>query len=228
MNTKIKIYILIVLIFSLTQVVYAESCFIDADCIGAADICCNGECKDQVDPDNCGGCGNVPEQGDNVCNPGDSCCGDYCSNLETDRYNCGSCWYDCVGVLIEQYEGIREVDALDVACCGAESCQLIHTLERCGGCDHSCLSEDPNNNYNFCCQDTVTPLIPDQPNPPIWYCSNLGDTGSCGTPCNQCADGEKCLFGTTCGTPYAFLSSWTSSQTSTQSVFNMLRQTNWN
>src|SRR5215207_6505905 len=64
----------------------AGSCGRFVCCTNAA---CSGACVDLQSDPNCGACGN--DCGANE----ETCCGSYCTDLENNFYNCGSCGFRC-------------------------------------------------------------------------------------------------------------------------------------
>jgi hypothetical protein len=98
---------------------------------------CNGSCVDpatfQIDPSNCGSCGNACSGGKTcqsgicACPPRQTACGDTCRDLHTDTLNCGACGFSCAA-------GYSCVDGLCVGPC------IAGNIFCC-----SCHYVDPNN-----------------------------------------------------------------------------------
>ena len=186
-----------------------------------------GKCVDlNFDTNNCGMCGNVCPIGwlcteglcvgpdTNIeCSEGATVCGDntqYCSDLEYDPENCGSCgsrcsedsfcdWGNCTLGLVSCAYNESE--------CAGQCVNLSNDNENCGRCGFHCVGSE----Y---CQNGVchnSEGLPDEENADGepereckggslkecgTYCADLkNDSSHCGTCYNKCEQAEVCLAG---------------------------------
>jgi hypothetical protein len=154
---------------------------------GAA--CCSGICTDlQLNPSNCGRCGNVCPTGSICCNgvcmncpSGTNCCNGACVDLKTSSQNCGICGNTCCQGGCSCVNGVCSCPTGQTDCNG--SCTSLSTdPNNCGQCGNSCpggqvccggacvsLATSQNNcgacgiacgGYQNCCGGTCQNLLP--------------------------------------------------------------------
>jgi hypothetical protein len=153
---------------------------------------CKGVCSGLNSNPNCGACGND-------CRTfGQTCCGSYCADLDSDFYNCGACGNLCddagpdeVGACIDGYCEYSCIEGA-IYCNGA--CTFLDSdAENCGACGRVCGGSAP-----YCSQGECVEC------PPLPYvglcngvCVNLlSDNANCGACGNVCPNGLACSSGT--------------------------------
>ncbi|KZO90085.1 hypothetical protein CALVIDRAFT_414311 [Calocera viscosa TUFC12733] len=128
----------------------------------AGDLFCNNDmCVTNNTQGNCGSCGNACLPGDTsvqpeVCTAGvcacpagyPTICGEGCTNLLNDHYNCGSCDHICPG---ECVGGIcaNPCPAGDLFC-NNDMCVTNNTINNCGSCGSMCLPGDTSVQPEVC------------------------------------------------------------------------------
>ena len=144
---------------------------------------CNGACSDLKSDPNCGACGN------DCRDFGETCCGSYCSDLDSDFYNCGACGFACdppgpnaQGACVEGH-CIHWCDEGAVACNGVCT-QVDSDPNNCGGCGHECGGATPYC-YQGACVDGDDCGGADF----MWDSSNCGGCG------NVCPPQFACVWG---------------------------------
>lgn len=165
----------------------------------APQVDCAGTCTDvQLDPDNCGECGNVCGA-DLVCATGecdDRCpapldvCGRRCVNLASDRDHCGACETPCDGNC-----SLGMCCALNEEKCSGACFDTMVSPDHCGGCgvrcddpiapvcvDGGCDCPDGVDGWELCDLDRCSRPLMDH--------AECGDCGS-----SACSGGEVCNLG---------------------------------
>jgi hypothetical protein len=150
---------------------------------------CNGMCSDLRSNPNCGACGN------DCSDFGETCCGNYCADLDNDFDNCGACGAACnnPGPYEDGWCVLGECVYLCVE--GAVECdgrcsRLDSDRDNCGACGNVCPDETP------VCIDGVCSgcPLPNQTNCG-GYCAFLAtDPYNCGA-CGHVCLGVGCVSG---------------------------------
>jgi len=129
----------------------------------------------------------VPREDATACPEGGASCGSGCTDLLTDRLNCGSC-----GTVCEVLEQCVAGDCSCVTTTGVEECDgvCVNTLtdnQHCGGCNQPCTGSAVCNGAGVCdvgCAGSYSEcgVAPDI------YCADLDtDTENCGACGRACA-----------------------------------------
>jgi hypothetical protein len=174
---------------------------------------CGGGVKTNIniDPDNCGSCGNkctnapcvrgkcrpltCPSQVDVICNG-------VCTAVYKDPKNCGSCGHECFeGTCVTNFDfkGVCSTCSQENPDeCNGSCTNFSSDRKNCGGCGIACTDfEECSINKCVACG-----LDPSRPTLCEGTCTNTNtDPGNCGT-CNKlCGDDEYCFAGecTKCG-----------------------------
>lgn len=197
----------VILIATLTWV----ACDPDDPCPGAT--LCDGVCVDaDVDPSNCGSCGNVCDE-DLVCQDGGcnlTCvggttdCSGSCLNLSNDGDNCGACGNACADGLVCVESQCTLICVGGTTNCDGSCFNLQASALNCGACGTTCAPGEictegqcgvqcynqDTECANMCVDVTIDPL----------HC------GACDSPCaeeevcSESACGLNCVGGTSnCG-----------------------------
>lgn len=158
-----------------------------SQCVAACKACNNRPSR------LCGSCGSYA-----CCGNAQSCCGDYCADLDGDFYNCGECGFAC------EEPGTYEEGACIAGQCeyrcveGAERCDgtctfLLSDPDNCGACGNVCDEATPYCNQGSCSSINCPP---GQTLCQGSYCADLyNDTNNCGACGNVCDIFETCTGG---------------------------------
>jgi hypothetical protein len=113
---------------------------------------CNGACSDLASDPNCGACGN------NCGAVGETCCGNYCADLDDDIFNCGGC-----GVLCAAPAPGDSVACVFGACvygcaqgavdCNGTCTDILSDPTNCGACGNVCGPDTPYCEQGTCIGD---------------------------------------------------------------------------
>jgi hypothetical protein len=151
---------------------------------------CKGVCSNLKSDPNCGACGN------NCRAYGQTCCGSYCADLNTDVGNCGRCGTVCPPP--GPYEQVACVSGTCVYnCiddCGNGNCtNLDWDPDNCGACGNVCPDSAPICNQGTCsvCPDGLSPCD----GACVDFLNDLRNCGGCG---QSCPPGHVCSLGTCC------------------------------
>ena len=157
---------------------------------------CNGVCSDLKSNPNCGACGI------DCSDFGETCCGSYCADLDSDVNNCGSCGNLCAAPGYNE-EGACVAGLCVYACadgtvdCDGTCTSVLDDPEHCGACGNVCGGSTP-----FCYQGTC---VEADPCPGGLMCSGvctdvMWDSSNCGACGNVCPPQSGCSFGVCHGT----------------------------
>jgi len=171
----------------------------DKDPCGPGTKPCSGTCANlQVDPNNCGACGNKCKPGQVcmsgkctlVCQAGLTNCSGTCVNLQTDTFNCGACGATCTaGQLCSAGKCALSCQA-GLSNCGGTCVNLQSDLSNCGTCGTKCLAGQicSAGKCVLSCQKGLTDCN--------GTCVNMStDLYNCGTCGNKCKAGHICAAG---------------------------------
>ena len=171
----------------------------DKDPCGPGTKPCSGTCANlQVDPNNCGACGNKCKPGQVcmsgkctlVCQAGLTNCSGTCVNLQTDTFNCGACGATCTaGQLCSAGKCALSCQA-GLSNCGGTCVNLQSDLSNCGTCGTKCLAGQicSAGKCVLSCQSGLTDCS--------GTCVNLQtDLYHCGACSNACKGGYLCSAG---------------------------------
>ncbi|HZU82699.1 MAG TPA: hypothetical protein VE987_07275 [Polyangiaceae bacterium] len=180
--------------------------------------CCSGTCVDtRTDQNNCGSCGNVCT---GVCNNGaccpagqacgagatqtccalgQTCCGDTCTDTNTDSNNCGAC-----GVLCLPPQTCVNKDcqcpASAPTLCNGNCTDITSDPKNCGGCGSDCTADQPPpGDVAACFMGNCCSALAECPAGACGAWSNgcggsLGDCGPCTLAGQTCAANGFCQF----------------------------------
>jgi hypothetical protein len=150
---------------------------------------CKGACSNLQSNPNCGACGND-------CRVyGETCCGDYCTDLANDVFNCGRCGTVCPAPGPYEYAACVSGQCLYDCIEGADDCNGTCTPvnwdpDNCGACGHVCAEPTPHCNWGECSE-----CFPGQTNCG-GYCTDLSSSiSNCGACGWACGDGWTCVAG---------------------------------
>jgi len=160
----------------------AGSCGKFVCCATAA---CGGVCSDLTSDPNCGACGN------NCGAFGETCCGNYCSDLANDFDNCGGCGAPC-----DDPGPFEDGACVQGACvyscvagsvdCGDGMCtDLSADPDNCGACGNVCAGPNPHCSQGVC--GSCVGYCPEG------WCGGDGCGGEC-----ACPDGWYCEYSGWC------------------------------
>lgn len=170
------------------------------DLCPAGTVVCGEECIDDVEenPLHCGGC-NIVCRSDQYCEegecrdlcPGETLCGEYCVDVNTDRSHCGDCGNTC-----EPDEVCVEGSCTSSCPGGGTVCDgvCVDTTtsdQHCGACGNACA-------YNESCIDSSCRLSSCSGG--LTLCGQVcvdtdSDPDHCGGCNQQCPSGESCVGG---------------------------------
>jgi len=153
---------------------------------------CNGDCTDlQTDPNNCGACGSVCEEGF-LCSAG-AClcavgvpCNDGCVDLDSDSQNCGTCGTVCVG---------GTCTAGTCSCAGGQAscddaCTDVQTDDNnCGECGNACNAGETCEAGSCACTSATCDGVC------VDLMSDANNCGECGNVCPGSIGFTGCVQG---------------------------------
>ena len=177
-----------------------ESCNLPPSSGGGTGIKCQGKCVSPASLGNCGTCGNVCKTGEvcisdisanggfachQECSPGQTKCGDACSNLLSDDANCGACGHVCP---LGQTCSNGGCCSPGLTSCSGVCSNLNIDDSNCGGCtteteNHACGAGQS-------CNSGVCQTPPPPPPCSQGICDNPDNCGPGLSPQRCSADGE--------------------------------------
>ncbi len=168
---------------------------------------CDGRCVDKtLDPENCGACGNVCDDGElckrgtctaQGCARGVTQCQAECVDLQNDPANCGSCGKTCAKGEVCSKGACGSTCGVGVTKCGNKCIDTMNDPANCGGCGTTCAAD----------QVCVKGMCGVSCGSGSEQCGNLcvdtqNDPTNCGACGEECWDDEVCVAGqcqTGCG-----------------------------
>jgi hypothetical protein len=161
---------------------------------------CKGVCSNLNSDPNCGACGN------NCRAYGETCCGSYCADLNSDVFNCGRCGTVCPPPDENEYVSCASGHCVYDCVEGAVDCNGVCAFlesdpDNCGGCGNACPGSAP-----WCVQGECMPCaagLEQSGNACIDLRFDEQNCGACGNVCGR--ENPYCSWGecTWCGGDYA-------------------------
>ena len=148
-------------------------------------------------------------------------CNDQCVNLQTDRYNCGSCGNSCIGSQVCQNGHCvftsGTVCAYPLTPCNGQCVNTQTDMTNCGACGTTCISGQTC--VNGACNSPPYLMVCTSGTACGTSCVDINsDTNNCGACGTACTNGQTCVnggckspflctSGTACGTSCVDISS---------------------
>jgi hypothetical protein len=161
---------------------------------------CKGVCSNLRSNPNCGACGIDCRL------IGETCCGTYCADLDSDFNNCGRCGNFCAAPGFNE-EGACVAGLCVYACvegtvdCDGECTSVLDDPDNCGACGNYCGGSTP-----FCYEGTC---VENDPCPGGLMCSGIctdvmWDSRNCGGCGTVCPPQFACAWGVCEGITYGY------------------------